>query len=229
VAVSSSGAEGGFWGVDPDADYHEGILHTSTSDLATPADKLLDEIALSTLPLPTSGGASSVEVEYSINGGSSYTSLATHSTAAATQHSTELSTAVVSPSLRLRVTLTPTGDGTNKPTITSVLAKMHATGITDEIVELPVNCEDYISDVNGSPLAEDSGPGEGMTRYRALQALIGTKVAFQDVDWKTTQTTSLVEVVGVESTSVHVFNQNRMLSDVTAHVAVVSLRRPYTA
>lgn len=227
---TTTGTGGGVWWI-PDADSDvidtttkmTGTLETSISDLATPALKHLDEILVSTLPLPA---GTSVAVSYSTDGGATYTAAATFDTDGDTQHSVELATAVVAASFKLKLTLTPSGDDT--PTVTALLAKTHATGITDQIIELPVNCLDTIAGVHGTVIAEDSGPGKGMERLRALEALIGTKILFQDVDWKTTQQTSLCEVVGVESTSVNVFNQNRNVSDVTGHVAVVQLRRPYT-
>jgi hypothetical protein len=203
-----------------------GFLITSTSDLGTPALKHLDEIQVSTLPLPS---GASLAVAYSVDGGANYTTLDTYTTAAATRHFTQLTTEVKSASFRMRATLTPTVDESQAPTVTSFLAKTHATGIVDEIIELPINCEDHIADVNGAILAEDSGPGKGMARYRALRALIGTKVEFQDVDWKHTGTTTIQEVVAVESTAVQIFNSNRQVNDVTNHVAVVTLRSPYDA
>ncbi len=204
--------------------YRNGYVETSTTDLGTPALKHLDEILLSTLPLPA---GTSVAVAYSIDGGANYTTAATFDTDGDTQHSVELATAVVASAFRFKATLT--SSTSVKPTVTALVAKTHATGIVDEILELPINCEDTIADVNNTVIAADSGPGKGMARYRALRALIGTKVTFQDVDWTTTQSTPLWEVVGVESTLVNVFNQTRNLSDQTGHVAVVSLRRPYTA
>ena len=219
----------GFFAPLADTDYVDGFLETSSADLATPTLKHLDEIAVSTRPLPSSGGDATVAVAYSIDDGANYTTLATYQGVGETRNSTELSTAVTFASLRLRVTLTATGDDSDKPIVTAFLAKTHATGIIDEILELPISCEDVIADVAGTTIQEDSGPGKGMARYRALQALMGTKVTFQDSDWKHTQTTTLCEVVGVESTQVNVFNQNRGMNDQTAHVAVVTLRRPYTA
>lgn len=205
-----------------------GFLETSASDLATPALKHLDEIAISTKPLPGTGTIASVAVAYSIDG-SNYTTLDTYDTAFLTQAATELETAVTAPSLRLRATLTPGSVGaTERPSVTTLLAKTHATGIVDEIIELPINCDDYIANIHETVIAEDSGPGKGMARYRALQELIGEKILFQDVDWKFTGETCLCEVVGVESTSVQVFNQNRNLNDVAGHVAVVTLRSPHT-
>jgi hypothetical protein len=68
-----------------------------------------------------------------------------------------------------------------------------------------------------------------MARYRALQDLIGTKVTFQDVDWKTTAETSLVEVVGVDSTGTTIYNPAKGLNETASHVAIVTLRRPFMA
>lgn len=226
-------AGNGVYGRDSDAlaapTYVDGFLETSVSDLGTPALKHLDEIQVSTLPLPTGGGASSVAVAYSIDLGDNFTALATYNTVNATRHATEITTAVVAPSVQTRVTLNATVNDADKPVVTAVLAKTHATLITDEIIELPINCDDYIRGVHNVDIAEDSGPGKGMARYRALQDLIGTKILFQDVDWKFTGETSLCEVVGVESTAVQIFNQSRMVNDVTSHVAIVTLRRPFTA
>jgi hypothetical protein len=230
VNVTGGGAGGGaYWSPMPNTteatsvDFTTGVLETSTSDLGTPALKHLDEILVSSLPLPS---GSSIAVQYSIDGGANYTTAATFTTASATQHSIKLATAVVAASFRLKVTLTPNVAGDAAPTVTALLAKTHATGIVDDIIELPINCEDHIADVNGSILAEDSGAGKGMARYRTLKALIGTKVEFQDVDWKVTGDAELWEVVGIEATAVQVFNPARQVNDVSNNVAIVTLRRP---
>lgn len=218
----------GVWGLDTGnyaaPTYVTGFIISSSADLATPAAKFLDEIQVSTTPLPAS---TSVRADYSTDGGSTWTTVATFNTTGAIQGSAALETSVLAPSYRFQMVLTP--NAATKPTVTALTAKTHATGITDEIVELPINCEDYIADVNGTTIAADSGPGKGMTRYRALQALLGTKIEFQDVDWETPAAASVYEVVGVESTHVQVFNQTRNKSDQTGHVAMVTLRRPYMA
>jgi hypothetical protein len=231
--IDDTTAGGLWWCPDPesrfipvhvgDIDFVNGELHTSTSDLGTPALKHLDEILVSSLPLPATA---TIVVAYSIDGGVNYTTAATFSTTAATQHSVKLATQVTASSFRFKITLNASSTGQYAPVVTAFLAKTHATGIVDDIIELPINCEDIIGDVGKRYLAEDSGPGKGMERYRTLKALTGTKVEFQDVDWKHTGDTELWEVVGVEATQVQVHSPRRNINDVTNNVAIVTLRRP---
>jgi hypothetical protein len=218
----------GVWGRDSgdfsSPTYVTGFFITSTGDLGTPALKFLDEVLVSSTPLPAS---TTIRADYSTDGGSTWTTAVTSSTTGATRAAATLSTSVTSSAYRFMVVLTPSA--ATKPTLTGVLAKTHTTGIVDEIVTLPINCEDTVANVHGTTIAADSGPGKGMERYRTLRALLGTKVTFQDVDYQMTDDASLWEVIGVDSTLVNVFNQLRNLNDQTAHVAVVTLRRPYSA
>jgi hypothetical protein len=208
----------GFFGRLEGADYETGLIDTSTLDLATPALKHLDEILVSTLPLPAS---TSVAVAYSVDGGTTYTTAATFNTTGATRHSVALTTEVDAASFRLRMTLTPSG--ASAPTVTAVLAKAHTTGLADRLIELPINCSDRLKGLNGQELPE-SKPGAGIARVRTLEALTGTHVSFQDIDWPVTRTSETWEVVGVDSTMTAVYDRHLgRRSD--QGVATLTLRR----
>lgn len=224
-AHTVGGTGGGLFEVDDSGAFRTGLAETSTSDLATPVLKHLDEIRASFLPLAAS---TSLDVDYSTDGGSTYNTGIDSADQGTGQTSTFVAFGATtrSPNFRFRVTLNPTGVAT--PTLTALIAKTHATDIADEVIVLPINCNDVIADVNGTTIAEDSGPGKGLERYRTLRDAVGETTEFQDVDWPDTNLTRFYEVVAVDESSWGAYSPNRARRDEVDNVALVTLRRAYS-
>lgn len=224
-AFTVGGTGGGVFTVSSGGEFRTGFAETSIRDLATPVLKHLDEIRASFLPL---AAGTSLDVDYSTDGGSSYNTGIDSADQGTGQTSTFIAFGATTraPSFRFRVTLNPSG--TDTPTLTALIAKTHATNIADEIIVLPINCNDVIADVTGTTIAEDSGPGKGLERYRTLRDAVGETTEFQDVDWPDTNLTRFYEVVAVDESSWGAYSPNRARRDEVDNVALVTLRRAYS-
>jgi hypothetical protein len=77
-----------------------------------------------------------------------------------------------------------------------VQVRLHVIGVADELVQLPINCADEVSDLRGRPLPENA-PGAGIRRAQQLRGLIHQQVKFQDVDWPWTGEAGVWEVQDV--------------------------------
>lgn len=193
-----------------------GVLTTSLSDKASSLDKIFDFVTLVVKPL---GSGESVLVEYTTDGGNSYVTLGTLTSAGATRVTYTL--AKKGASIGLRLTLG--GAGTSTPTVQLAQVRLHPHGLADTVVQLPVNCGNHVSGLNGSPLPEN-GPTAGSTRARTLEGLVQSRVLFQDIDYPITQTAEVFEVVSVDVRSYQLYD--RALGRNAIHmVAVMILRK----
>lgn len=195
-----------------------GSLTTSISDLNTGQRKGFGPVSATFDPLPT---GSTITVAYSLDAGNSFTTL-TPSVTAAGQKTASWDLDVESDSIMLRVTLTHTS--TTTPVLRSLLVKARPMGLGDQILTVPINCADQVSGLNGSPIADQCGPGRGSRRLRVLEALSQTRVVVQDVDWRDTQTTYIFDVVAVEALRVGVMNRARAKQS-NSWIATVTMRR----
>lgn len=163
-----------------------GSLTTSTYDADSALDKRWDTISMSVDP----AASSTVEVEYSIDGGTTWVDAITANATAQALAAVD----VDAPSLAMRINLV--GNGTVGPAVRVVSAKFHPLGLLDRILQLPVNCSDKAEGLNGAALPY--AKGSGMARARTLQGLMGNYVEIQDVDWHVTGTTELMEIIQVD-------------------------------
>jgi hypothetical protein len=108
--------------------------------------------------------------------------------------------------------------------LSSFTAKLHQLGIADQIITLPIYCDDDIADLKGKRLDADSGPGKGSLRARVLESFAQTRVKFQDKDWPWTRTSYTVEVEDVQA---HEWSVKSPLSGKTQEslVVLLTLRR----
>lgn len=178
----------------------EGWLESSISDLSSNLVKVFDLIDARFEPLAS---AHSVSMQYTVDGGSSYTSAGdTVDSAGAAVGSWDLG--VSSRSFGYKITLGTSNSTT--PYVQLVQTKLHPLSLKDGLLGLPVNCSTEIKGLNGQDLPEEIS---GMERVRQLEALIGTRVRLQDVDWPVTQTASIWEVVDVQGDTHGVFDRKR--------------------
>lgn len=185
-----------------------GWLKTSIFDADSALAKRWDSIALSVDP----ASGCDVDVEYTLDGGVSYT-LALDAVTAA-EATEELGG--TSPSLGLRITLN--GTGTVGPEVRVASVKFHPLGILDRVLQLPVNCSDQARGLNGAPLPYSKG--SGMARARTLQGLLGLFVEVVDIDG----TVDSMEVVQVDVRSLRAAQDPSTRTNRTDQVALVTLR-----
>lgn len=191
-----------------------GQVDFSVSDLQSGLPKIFDKIELQFDPLPAD---TTISVEYTIDGGNSYTAAGTVDTDGQTSAVFDLE--IRTRSLGLRVLMT--GDGTTSPVLNIAQVKLHASSPTDEVIVLPVNCSDEFVGVNGYPIANELS---GIERLRQLQALVGSRVLFQDVDWPVTGVASVWEVVGCEA-GLYGYRSSQQNRRVESGRAIVTMRK----
>ena len=104
--------------------------------------------------------------------------------------------------------------------------QMHAAGISDEVLILPIDCGDYIRNLNGAA-ASGNGPGQGAARTRTLQALARSIVQVQDIDYADTGTVFEFEVEQVTPLKRSVLDRSTGKLGIRM-VTVVQLRRSVT-
>ena len=214
VAVSA-GADGGFYGFDETPALATGFIETSVSDLASNVTKVLADVSLTTLPLN-----GTVEVLYSPNTNGTFVSIGTMSGSGAT--SAEFAGLnVMASSFGFKLILTPSGS--TGPTVKLLAAKTHPISLTDQIVVLPVDCSDERDGLNGRPLPT-SGTDRGREIARALEALVGSLVQLQDVDWPD-EPSGIFEVQGCDLSEASAVYSRFRNKRVQHAYAVLTLRR----
>lgn len=195
-----------------------GTLNTSLFDLKTGFRKAFHEVRITFDPLPS---GSSVQLKYSLDGGSSFINLGTV-TGAGSKYGTWTIEAE-SDSVSFQVVLGHST--TTTPVVRTIVVKAHSIGIADQVLTLPINCADQVAGMNGR-LVPESAVGAGARRARTLEALSQTKVRVQDIDWPLTGVTQTYDVVGTETRSVGVFDRT-VARQSQAQVTVMTLRRSF--
>ena len=93
---------------------------------------------------------------YSIDAGGSYQTITGGSVSSAGSKTLAVELASQGPSIGLQVLL---GASATSPTVSSLTTKVHAIGLADQLVTLPVNCSDNVMDLRGNPIPTQCGPG----------------------------------------------------------------------
>lgn len=196
-----------------------GTLVLSDIDKAALRQKRYDRVVLRFDPLPA---GCAVAVDYSVDGGSSWVSPSGNSTDVDGDSELSVDLGVEARSMRFRVSLTA-GSVANTPRLTGVETQVHAVANADTILQLPVRCADRIQVRNGQQDPND-GPGRGAQMVRDLEALCGTAVEVQDVDWSSGagETFEITGVVLVDRLSVLSSRDGRVRD---SQVAVVQCRK----
>jgi hypothetical protein len=176
-----------------------GTLTTPHDDKGSVLNKVMDEVTVRHTPLL---GSETVAVETSIDRGSSYVSLFTVSGAGSTGATQAWSK--TAQTVGLRITLT--GPGTSTPALSLASVKLHLLSVSERQISVPVRCYDQMKGLNGQPLP--GGFGTGATMARLVEALVGTRVLFQDVDWASTGVSNVVDVIGASTSRVGVYDRH---------------------
>lgn len=192
-----------------------GYMEGSVRDLASGLTKILTDLRVTFEALPSGG---SLTAAVSIDGGASFNTLG--SLSAAGSRSSTWEVASEAPSGAVKLTL---GASSTSPKIRTTQLRMHPLSVVDEILVLPVNCEDELRGVNGRDIASTR---PSLARAKALESLVGSRVRVQDVDWPTTKTASVWEMVSAETTSVGVADRRVGRRTEAMCVSVVTLRKP---
>jgi hypothetical protein len=215
-SLESASSDGGFYGADPAADLHSGLLETSVTDLGSNIPKALDAVSLTTKPLN-----GSIDTSYSLDTNATFIPAGTMDGAGSTTIEHVIN--AVGTSFGFRVELTP--NDTVGPVLKRLAAKMHPRSIADQVRVFPINCGDTIAGLNGTTIEPDSRPGAGIERVQLLEALVGQQVSLQDVNWPQTKTSKTFQVVATEARLVGAYDRNKNWRADHA-VCVVTLRRP---
>lgn len=205
----------GVW-LEQDAFVTEGHLVTSIADGASSLDKVFDEISAITQPLPL---GTSVTVELTFDDGESYLPALTLDQTGQRRGSADVNERATT--VGVRITLE--GPGTTTPVVQMVQARMHQIGMVDEILQLPVDCSDYIRGLNSAEL-DENGPGKGVERLSLLRSLTQSRVLVQDIDWHLTGVAEIWELQGVDTVKWSLYDTSQGSQAVRA-VAVLTLRR----
>ena len=175
-----------------------GWLDTSIVDGASLLDKVLDSLTLDVSPVLAGG---SVEVLYSLDAGSTFTTAGTLSTAGSQRAQFNLS--LRTPTFSLRFVLGSAGTTTTRTF--AVQAQFHPLGLKDLITVVRVKAYDTMTGVNGAPLP-DNAKGRGVTIMRTLESFGQSRILLQDIDWHITGNATVVEVVAVRSTRIGIYD-----------------------
>lgn len=207
-----------------------GWLETSDFDLGSAASKALDRVDVShgIIPaLPVSGTGCGVVSWYILNGSSTQVSVGSGTTPGATKV-TGVFTNVVADSVRFRIDLySNSSDHTVSVPVKTIIGSSHLVGIKDRTMILPINCSDNVVGLNGARIWT-AGSDTGSVRASALEALVGGVIELQDIDWKTTGTTSFWEVSAVQ-VDAHDLVKNRNKGRlVHSLIATLQLRQRYS-
>lgn len=193
----------------------EGYLVSSTSDLGSALTKVVDSVQIVTEPLPVGG---EVEVQFSADGGESFTSIGAIAAAGLKAGEWELGLEGQAGTSKVVLTATVTS-----PVLRLIQYKVHALSIVDQVLELPINCLDRLVGLNGVEIRD--GQPRGMARNRVLEDLVGTRIRLQDVDWPVTRVAEVWEVVATEFTSTGTYDRAKQRRVEQDAVCVLSLRR----
>lgn len=196
-----------------------GYLQTSLYDGGTTLDKAWESIYVEGEAMVANG---SWGIEYSVDGGVTFVALTDATNDTVGQSSVEAVIGKSAPSLQLRIKID--GAASVFPEIHLVQVKYYLLGSADELLVLPIDCGDSVSDLEGRALP-DNGPGKGAGRARALQELVQTRCSVQDIDYQETLTaeTFTLESVSVQKWSLK--DRSRGVQGVR-QVAVCTFRRP---
>jgi len=194
-----------------------GELKTSFFDGASGLFKVWDDVTMTMDPL---GSGESISVAVTTDSGATYSAL-TGGTVSEQMKTHTVSVGKQSKELGLKLTFA--GSGTGDCALTFLSARYHPLGLSDTIVQVPIDCGDQLKGMNGAPLAEN-GEGAGVLRARALQNLVQTRVRYQDIDWHVTGATEVFEVESCDVSAVTLYDPSRSGSAVRM-VAKVTLRK----
>ena len=194
-----------------------GTLETSLFDGASALFKIWDDVSLTMDPL---GTGESIEVEVTVDGGANYTALANNSVSESLKSHT---VSIAKQAKEMGLKLTFAGNGSGDCALTFLSARFHPLGLADTLVQVPVDCGDFLKGLNGAPLAEN-GEGAGALRARDLQNLVQTRVRFQDIDWHVTGATESYEVESCELEAVTLYEPSRSGSALRI-IAKLTLRK----
>lgn len=196
-----------------------GYVTTSTFDLGSTLSKVYDYISLVSAPL---GASEAIEVSYSTD------QLVSFSTHAASDLDTvgaiRKRTAFEKKATTLGLKLTLTGPGASAPTLTLVQIQHHPLGLADTLIQLPINCSDEVTTLQGRPMPNQLGPGSGISRAKALEGLVQSRILFQDLDYPATQLAEIFEVLNVDIRSVHVPNRSNGRLDIFP-ICIITARK----
>ncbi len=194
-----------------------GELKSSFADGASGLFKVWDDVTLTMDPL---GSGESITVSVTVDGGANYTSLTGGTVSEQLKtHTVEIG----KQSKELGLKLSFVGNASGDCALTFLSARYHPLGLSDTIVQIPVDCGDHLRSSNGSPLAEN-GEGAGVRRARALQNLVQSRVKFQDVDWHITGSTEIFEIEACDINAVSLYEPSRSSSALRL-IAVLTLRK----
>src|SRR3990172_8649508 len=162
--------------------YASGHFITNEYAEISAIDKLYYDV---TCNFTTLASGESIQVEYSIDGGSTYTSLGTASYSvdgAITNKNFIFGDNIVSKTLVLRITLA--GDGTTTPTLKDYSVRFVPTITTKKLWNININCGDEVKRLDGALVAMVGRELKGR-----LERAWWTKsiLDFQDLDYATTQ------------------------------------------
>jgi len=215
------------WAVDSGAIYRAsdtayvatGFIRHSVLDGSSTMDKIFDRIRIQSEVLPAN---TAVAVAHSVD--TYATTVSSAGMAAGDSQLDDLIT-VGAKSMGLQLTLT-SSNGVSTPVVQLVQLQMHAAGISDEVLVLPIDCGDHIRTLAGasSPM---NGPGQGAARTRTLQALARSIVQVQDIDYADTGLTYEFEVEQVTPLKRSVLDRSQAEVGIRM-VTVVQLRRSVT-
>ncbi len=194
-----------------------GELKTSFFDGASGLFKIWDDVTMTMDPL---GSGESISVEVTVDGGEEYTALTGGTVSEQLKTHT---VAVDKQSKELGLKLSFVGSGAGDCALTFLSSRYHPLGLSDTLVQIPVDCGDQLKGINGGPLAEN-GEGAGVLRARALQNLVQTRVRYQDIDWHITGATEIFEVESCEIAAVSLYDPSRSGSAIRM-IARLTLRK----
>lgn len=204
--------------VEGDGAATSGALESSLLDLGTGLRKVFSVLDVTFDPLPLGG---SITIEYSIDGGGTYTALPAIAQAGRKSASFDIDRESDVISIRTRL---EAARGFS-PVVRTMTLRAYPIGLADQILIVPVNCADATNGLNGQ-LTPDSGKGNGARRSRWLEDLAQSRVQVQDIDWAITGETYVYDVIGVDTQSVGVFDPavNRQSQ---ALISTLTLRRSF--
>jgi len=155
-----------------------------------------------------------------VDGGANFTALANGSVSESLKSHT---VAISKQAKELGLKLEFVGNGSGDCALTFLSTRFHPLGLADTLVQIPVDCGDFLKGLNGAPLPEN-GEGAGALRARDLQNLVQTRVRFQDIDWHVTGATESYEVESCEVEAVTLYEPSRSGSALRM-IAKLTLRK----
>ena len=194
-----------------------GTLETSLFDGASALFKIWDDVSLTMDPL---GTGESITASVTVDGGTTFTALANGSVSESLKSHT---VAISKQAKELGLKLEFVGNGSGDCALTFLSTRFHPLGLADTLVQVPIDCGDFLKGLNGAPLPEN-GEGAGVLRARDLQNLVQTRVRFQDIDWHVTGATESYEVESCEVEAVTLYEPSRSGSALRM-IAKLTLRK----